>query len=232
MTNIHERIGWFNCANLNCRRELGTDHVTLITTGHMRRFCCVECIGNGLEAWRAHLSGTLAASGDDDLDGEYEQWMRHVYDAVPGEPPAVLDPGAAGEVRSTIKNAMDAAMARLATPLRGDRMSDRDLLLCPVCGCEYTHAADAVERYDSRPGEHRWSWRIPMSCEEGCDFTLIVEQHKGWTCLFTAPPGWTAPSRSPEKSLQGSAAPADPFSAITNLADLDPPEEEMPDDVS
>jgi len=52
--NIHERIGWFNCANLNCRRRLEVDHVTLITTTHMRRFCSVDCIVEGQTAWQAH----------------------------------------------------------------------------------------------------------------------------------------------------------------------------------
>lgn len=54
--NIHEVIGWFNCANLNCHKPLSTDHVTLTTTAHMRRFCCVPCIVEGETAWYGYLS--------------------------------------------------------------------------------------------------------------------------------------------------------------------------------
>lgn len=32
------------CENPSCDVELGVDHVTLITTAHVRRFCSVECI--------------------------------------------------------------------------------------------------------------------------------------------------------------------------------------------
>jgi hypothetical protein len=37
----------FQCANPACRAHLGTDHVTLVTTCHVRRFCSVECITEG-----------------------------------------------------------------------------------------------------------------------------------------------------------------------------------------
>lgn len=40
--NIHEVIGWHRCANLACRRQLGLDPVTLITSTRVRRFCTVE----------------------------------------------------------------------------------------------------------------------------------------------------------------------------------------------
>jgi hypothetical protein len=33
-----------NCTNPACRKPLGVDHVTLVTTAHVRRFCSVECI--------------------------------------------------------------------------------------------------------------------------------------------------------------------------------------------
>lgn len=56
LPNIHEQIGWFNCANLKCRAALGQDHVTLITTAHMRRFCSVYCVVDGLEAWHEYLA--------------------------------------------------------------------------------------------------------------------------------------------------------------------------------
>lgn len=62
--NIHEEIGWFTCANLRCKRELGRDHVTLITTAHMRRFCSVLCITEGQAAWQ------------DSLYQRFEQEMR------------------------------------------------------------------------------------------------------------------------------------------------------------
>jgi hypothetical protein len=74
---------------------------------------------------------------------------------------------------------------RVYLQLREDGIGD--LLACPGCGGEYTHAAPAAERYDSRPPEERWSWRIPMSCESGCTFELIIEQHKGSTYLRTDP---------------------------------------------
>ena len=32
------------CANPACRTKLDVDHITLITTAHVRRFCSVECI--------------------------------------------------------------------------------------------------------------------------------------------------------------------------------------------
>jgi hypothetical protein len=50
--NIHEDIGWYRCANLNCRQPLGHDHVVLLTTAHLRRFCSVECIAAGQKAWQ------------------------------------------------------------------------------------------------------------------------------------------------------------------------------------
>jgi hypothetical protein len=40
----------FHCANPGCARLLTADHVILLTTMHMRRFCCVECIAEGKRA--------------------------------------------------------------------------------------------------------------------------------------------------------------------------------------
>lgn len=54
--NIHEEIGWFTCANLRCKRTLGRDHVTLVTTAHMRRFCSVLCITEGQRAWHERIA--------------------------------------------------------------------------------------------------------------------------------------------------------------------------------
>lgn len=75
---------------------------------------------------------------------------------------------------------------RMELQLREDGVGD--LLACPGCGGETIHAAHLVERYDSRPPEERWSWRIPMSCESGCAFELIIEQQRGSTYLRTDPP--------------------------------------------
>lgn len=49
--DVHDVIGWHRCANIDCLQELEVDHVVLLTTAHMRRFCSVECIGQGKEAW-------------------------------------------------------------------------------------------------------------------------------------------------------------------------------------
>ncbi len=52
--NVHEVIGWFTCANLTCRRDLTGregDYVVLLTTTQMRRFCTVDCIAEGQDAW-------------------------------------------------------------------------------------------------------------------------------------------------------------------------------------
>jgi len=40
----------FRCANIECCDELGRDHVTLITTAQVRRFCSVDCITAGQRA--------------------------------------------------------------------------------------------------------------------------------------------------------------------------------------
>ncbi|HEX6359009.1 hypothetical protein [Actinophytocola sp.] len=40
----------FRCANIECCDELGHDHVTLITTTQVRRFCSVDCIAAGQRA--------------------------------------------------------------------------------------------------------------------------------------------------------------------------------------
>lgn len=74
---------------------------------------------------------------------------------------------------------------RVYMQLREDGIGD--LLACPGCGGECIHAAPVAERYESRPPEERWSWRIPMSCESGCTFELIIEQHRGSTYLRTDP---------------------------------------------
>lgn len=52
----------FLCANADCRAELERDHVTLITTLHVRRFCSVECIADGQ---RAHHAAIAAMSWEE-----------------------------------------------------------------------------------------------------------------------------------------------------------------------
>lgn len=50
LSNIHEIVGWHNCANMRCQAALSVDHVVMTTTAHMRRFCSVGCIAEGQEA--------------------------------------------------------------------------------------------------------------------------------------------------------------------------------------
>jgi hypothetical protein len=38
------------CENMICGKKLSVGYVTLITTRHVRRFCCVECIHEGQQA--------------------------------------------------------------------------------------------------------------------------------------------------------------------------------------
>jgi hypothetical protein len=52
----------FRCANARCRALLAADHVTLVTTAHVRRFCSVECIAEGQQAH--HEAIAAAARGD------------------------------------------------------------------------------------------------------------------------------------------------------------------------
>jgi hypothetical protein len=56
----------FRCANERCQRPLGIDHVTMITTAHLRRFCTVECIAEG-------------------QDAHYDAIMAEVYGVTPDE---------------------------------------------------------------------------------------------------------------------------------------------------
>ncbi|MFD1083452.1 hypothetical protein [Micromonospora andamanensis] len=83
----------FRCANVECCEALGRDHVTLITTAHMRRFCSVECIAAGQRAHdlavgqharlRSKLMLEAMERGDDPteehfrvLDEQATQWQR------------------------------------------------------------------------------------------------------------------------------------------------------------
>ena len=81
--SIHDRIGWFTCANLRCGRELGRDHVTVTSTAHVRRFCSYYCIAQGIEAWRDHLDGIPNDPGTGGPGEQYADWIRRVWEAVP-----------------------------------------------------------------------------------------------------------------------------------------------------
>ena len=52
----------FTCANSRCRAALGVDHVTLVTTVHVRRFCSVECIAEGQQAHCERLADPSAGA--------------------------------------------------------------------------------------------------------------------------------------------------------------------------
>lgn len=54
------------CANSRCRAPLPVDHVTLVTTRHVRRFCTVECIAEGQ---RANYDAIAASVGLRTRDG-------------------------------------------------------------------------------------------------------------------------------------------------------------------
>jgi hypothetical protein len=50
----------FNCENPFCAEELSADHVTLITTAHLRRFCTVECLveshHHAIDVWTGYTT--------------------------------------------------------------------------------------------------------------------------------------------------------------------------------
>lgn len=86
--NLHEVIGWFNCANLMCREPLRIDHVTLTTTTHLRRFCSVDCISEGREAWDNFLylvfrrfPDSVLTDGIDHLRGELPKYVESLIAA-------------------------------------------------------------------------------------------------------------------------------------------------------
>lgn len=51
MSNAHQ------CENPGCKAELTWDHVTLVTTKHVRRFCSVECL---MRSYLTNLVGVAA----------------------------------------------------------------------------------------------------------------------------------------------------------------------------
>lgn len=51
--------GAHRCENPLCHEALKVDHVTVITTAHVRRFCDLECVVCSVEeCWRSILSET------------------------------------------------------------------------------------------------------------------------------------------------------------------------------
>lgn len=64
-------MNWLNedggaaCANNRCTVPLNVDHVTLVTTGHVRRFCSVECVAEGHEAHMQQEFDAIAALNAD-----------------------------------------------------------------------------------------------------------------------------------------------------------------------
>jgi hypothetical protein len=72
ITNVHQWVGWDRCANLRCQQQLGPDHVTMTTTTKMRRFCCVEHIADGQDAWTQAIYATTKGQ-------TMEQALRDLY---------------------------------------------------------------------------------------------------------------------------------------------------------
>ena len=53
--------GKYRCENPKCNNKLNVDHVTLITTCHVRRFCSVECIA---ESQQEHIKDLLGVNNE------------------------------------------------------------------------------------------------------------------------------------------------------------------------
>jgi hypothetical protein len=94
MFNLHEVIGWFNCANLMCRQPLRIDHITMTTTTHMYRFCCVDCIAEGQEAWDNFLylvfnryPDSILTDGGDHLRDELPEYVKSLAAAQAKQAP-------------------------------------------------------------------------------------------------------------------------------------------------
>lgn len=54
------RDGAWRCENPACGKPLHVDHVLLITTAHVRRFCDVECVARG---WLESMDRIMLAAG-------------------------------------------------------------------------------------------------------------------------------------------------------------------------
>lgn len=62
------------------------------------------------------------------------------------------------------------------------------LIICPVCKEEYTHFdySPKIDRPETYVSEHRGGGiTIPMHCEEGHYWDLIISHHKGWSYITT-----------------------------------------------
>lgn len=68
LLNVHEVIGWTTCANLRCLQQLTRDHVVMTTSAHLRRFCSVECIGEGQQAWTETIYENAKTDGREAME--------------------------------------------------------------------------------------------------------------------------------------------------------------------
>jgi len=57
------------CTNPSCREPLGTDHVLLVTTAHVRRFCSVECIEPSRQAFERARAVAYSETRGGDVEG-------------------------------------------------------------------------------------------------------------------------------------------------------------------
>ena len=69
------------------------------------------------------------------------------------------------------------------TPLKSWRM-----IKCPKCGSEYNHIGKPILRESNDERGSAWEGNgdaivIPMECEQGCSWKLIIGFHKGNTYL-------------------------------------------------
>jgi hypothetical protein len=66
----------FECENSACGRKLSVDHITVVTTFHVRRFCTMECVVEGFQNHRAALlrEVDLAAQAERDSRRPIERW--------------------------------------------------------------------------------------------------------------------------------------------------------------
>lgn len=56
------------------------------------------------------------------------------------------------------------------------------VLVCPVCGFEYTHLMKVVE---TKSDEGRMGVELQFECEEGHQFYADFRNHKGYTVVVT-----------------------------------------------
>jgi hypothetical protein len=63
----------FRCANTRCGEALDVDHVTLVTTTHVRRFCSMRCV---VEGHLAHVEALVAENGSRTMVKARPRWAR------------------------------------------------------------------------------------------------------------------------------------------------------------